>query len=100
RDGLVRDDESGSGEGRRVVSRERARELAAHDLGLAPGLPLRQLFADAQDRAEGTFDGAGELATDELVALREVAPTLGVADDDPGREPGRHGRRDLARERA
>ena len=37
-----------------------------------------------------------ELAADQLVGLAGVAAPLGVADDDPRREPGQHRRRDLA----
>ena len=78
------------------MSGEGARELPADDVDLLPRLALGELLTDAEDRTEAGFEDARELPADQLVALGEVAATLGVADDDPVGEPDQHGRRDLA----
>ena len=95
-DGLVGDDQAGRRQRGRIVPGEGAGQLPTDDVDLAPGLALRELLADAQDRAQARLDGPAELAADQLVGLGRVAPPLGVTDDDPVGEPGQHRRRDLA----
>ncbi len=69
-----------------------ARAGVARPPTAAPGLALGELLADAQDRAQPGVDGAAELPADQLVGLAGVAAPLGVADDDPRREPDQHRR--------
>ena len=86
---------------RRIVAGESAARAAPSTTVIrAAGLALRELLADAQDRPQARVERPAELAADQLVGLARVASPLGVADDDPGREPDQHRRRDLAGVRA
>src|SRR5207244_1234708 len=79
---------------------ERGMYLARrHDIRFAT-LVLRQAFADAHDRHQGSVERRLDLAVDQRVVLEEELTPFGVSDDHESRQAFQHAGRDLAREGA
>ena len=95
-DRLVGDDETRRRKRAGLMAREGAGELRVDDLAARPASRSASCSPTHRIGPQAGLDRPAELAADELVGLARVAPALGVADDDPGRQPGEHRGGDLA----